>query len=109
MACRGPRTMAPSTGSPPPVCSTPTTHAVLAEAYRFCERTRNRLYLVRGGARRRRCPSSRTSCTWLARSLDTTPAELREHYRRVTRRARTVMERALLRTRLMALEQRSID
>ena len=38
-------------------------------------------------------PQDSNEMTWLARSLGTTPSELREHYRRVTRRARTVMER----------------
>jgi hypothetical protein len=35
---------------------------------------------------------------WLARSLETTPAQLREDYRRVTRRARRVMERLFYET-----------
>lgn len=67
---------------------------VLAAAYRFCELARNRWYLVgnspphvdalpqRPGARNR-----------LARSLGTTPGQLRADYRRVTRRARRVVER----------------
>ena len=65
---------------------------VLASAYRYCEATRNRLYLVRsrpGSA----LPREATELLWLARSLGTTPSELREQYRRVTRRARKVMER----------------
>jgi len=65
---------------------------VLAEAYRFCERTRNRLYLVRGGPADA-LPTAPEQLTRLARSLGTTPAELREHYKRVTRRARRVVER----------------
>ncbi len=70
----------------------PTDHTVLAEAYRFCELTRNRLYLVRG-APGDSLPQQQPELLRLARSLDTTPAELRERYRRVTRRARTAMER----------------
>ena len=65
---------------------------VLAASYRFCERTRNRLYLVRGGPGDA-LPRSRDELARLARSLDTGPVELREDYRRVTRRARTVVER----------------
>ncbi len=65
---------------------------VLGDAYRFCERTRNRLYLLQG-ARADSLPQSAEELARLARSLDTTPVELREHYRRVTRRARTVVER----------------
>jgi glutamate-ammonia-ligase adenylyltransferase len=67
-------------------------HDVLLDAYRFCERTRNRLYLVRsmpGDA----LPQEQGELVRLARALDTTPVELRDHYRRVTRRARTTMER----------------
>lgn len=66
--------------------------AVLHEAYRFCERTRNRLFLVRstpGDA----LPTQPDHLAWLARSLDTTPTGLRDEYRRVTRRARAVVER----------------
>jgi glutamate-ammonia-ligase adenylyltransferase len=65
---------------------------VLATAYRFCEATRNRLFLVRSSAGNS-LPQESTELLWLARSLDTTPSELREHYRRVTRRARRVVER----------------
>jgi glutamate-ammonia-ligase adenylyltransferase len=66
--------------------------AVLADAYRFCERTRNRWYLVKGGPGDS-LPTAPEQLGRLARSLDTTPSELREHYRRVTRRARHVVER----------------
>ncbi len=66
--------------------------AVLAEAYRFCERTRNRLYLVRGTPGDA-LPSRLEQLTRLARSLGTDPHELREQYRRVTRRSRGVVER----------------
>jgi [glutamine synthetase] adenylyltransferase / [glutamine synthetase]-adenylyl-L-tyrosine phosphorylase len=37
-------------------------------------------------------PTSAEGLRTLARSLDTTGAELRDEYRRVTRRCRTVME-----------------
>jgi glutamate-ammonia-ligase adenylyltransferase len=68
---------------------------VLRTAYRFCEQTRNRRWLV-GSA-----PASSDTLPAhasrdllrLARSLDTTPSELREEYRRVTRRSRRVVER----------------
>lgn len=69
----------------------PAEAAILAEAYRFCEATRNRLYLVRGRPSPA-LPQDANEMTWLARSLGTTPSELRDRYRRVTRRARTVME-----------------
>jgi glutamate-ammonia-ligase adenylyltransferase len=67
-------------------------HRVLSAAYRFCERTRNRLYLVRsmpGDA----LPQEPSELARLARALDTTPVALREQYRRVTRRARATVER----------------
>ena len=64
---------------------------VLADAYRFLERTRNRWYLVKG-APGDSLPQG-DQLVRLARSLDTSPAELREQYRRVTRRARQVVER----------------
>jgi glutamate-ammonia-ligase adenylyltransferase len=67
-------------------------HAVLREAYRFLEHVRNRLFLVRGGPGNS-LPTEATELLWLARALDTTPTELREQYRRLTRRARKVMER----------------
>jgi len=67
-------------------------HGVLGEAYRFCELTRNRLYLVRG-APGDSLPQQQVELLRLARALDKTPTELREQYRRVTRRARTAMER----------------
>jgi [glutamine synthetase] adenylyltransferase / [glutamine synthetase]-adenylyl-L-tyrosine phosphorylase len=65
---------------------------VLAEAYRFCERTRNRLYLVRGTPGDA-LPSRPEHLTRLVRSLGTDPHELREQYRRTTRRCRAVVER----------------
>jgi glutamate-ammonia-ligase adenylyltransferase len=66
--------------------------ATLTAAYRFCERTRNRLSLVRdipGDS----LPTTGPTLTALARSLGTTPSELRDEYRRVTRRARRVVDR----------------
>jgi [glutamine synthetase] adenylyltransferase / [glutamine synthetase]-adenylyl-L-tyrosine phosphorylase len=65
---------------------------VLADAYRFCERTRNRWFLIKGGPGDS-LPGQPDQLRRLARSLDTTPVELREQYRRVTRRARLVFER----------------
>ncbi|MFN2505501.1 MAG: bifunctional [glutamine synthetase] adenylyltransferase/[glutamine synthetase]-adenylyl-L-tyrosine phosphorylase [Acidimicrobiales bacterium] len=67
-------------------------HAVLADAYRFCERTRNRWFLIKG-APDNSLPAQSDNLARLARSLDTTPTELRENYRRVTRRSRKVVER----------------
>jgi glutamate-ammonia-ligase adenylyltransferase len=66
--------------------------AILAAAYRFCERTRNRWYLVKGSPGDA-LPTQGDQLTRLARSLGTTGGELREQYRRVTRRARQVVER----------------
>lgn len=69
----------------------------LHDAYRFCEHTRNRWYLVGalagGGAPGDALPTRSDALARLARSLDTTPAELRADYRRVTRRCRGVVER----------------
>jgi [glutamine synthetase] adenylyltransferase / [glutamine synthetase]-adenylyl-L-tyrosine phosphorylase len=66
---------------------------VLGTAFRFCEATRNRLFLVASGPGDALPAQESALLRWLARSLDTTPAQLREDYRRVTRRARRVMER----------------
>jgi glutamate-ammonia-ligase adenylyltransferase len=66
--------------------------AVLGESYRFCERARNRLYLVKGGPGDS-LPGPGQQLTTLARSLGTTAPELRDQYRRLTRRARRVVER----------------
>jgi glutamate-ammonia-ligase adenylyltransferase len=66
--------------------------ATLAEAYEFCEKVRNRWYLVNSGPGDS-LPSRSEELLWLARSLDTTPGQLRDHYRRVTRRSRKVVER----------------
>jgi len=70
----------------------PGDRAVLADAYRFCERTRNRWFLVKGSSGDS-LPTRPEQLARLAGSLGTTPAELREEYRRVTRRCRTVVER----------------
>jgi len=70
----------------------PEDRAVLADAYRFCERTRNRWYLVRGSPGDA-LPSRPEQLARLARSLGTGPHDLREQYRRVTRRCRAVVER----------------
>jgi glutamate-ammonia-ligase adenylyltransferase len=64
----------------------------LADSYRFCERTRNRWYLVKGAAADA-LPAQRDQLARLARSLGTTPNDLLDEYRRVTRRARAVVER----------------
>jgi glutamate-ammonia-ligase adenylyltransferase len=76
--------------------------AVLSEAYRFLSATRNRWHLVgnfiagAGGIVSRSgsdsLPSDREALSRLTRSLGTSPTELREAYRRVTRRARRVVE-----------------
>ena len=64
----------------------------LRTAYEFCERTRNREYLVNGRAGDA-LPQDPLALTRLARALDTTAAGLRNDYRRVTRKARGVVER----------------
>lgn len=63
---------------------------VLEESYRFCERTRNRSWLVLGPGDA--LPVRPEQITPLARSLGFTVAGLRAEYRRVTRRARRVVE-----------------
>jgi glutamate-ammonia-ligase adenylyltransferase len=67
---------------------------VLRAAYRFCERTRDRWWLV-GSAPSAvdALPQRPDDLLHLARSLDTNAAGLRDEYRRVTRRARRVVER----------------
>ena len=64
---------------------------VLEASYRFCEGTRNRTFLVVGSGDS--LPSRPELLTPVARSLGHTVPELRERYRRVTRRARRVVER----------------
>jgi len=63
----------------------------LEEAYRFCEGTRNRSFLVVGPGDS--LPTRPELITPLARSLGRTVPELRDEYQRVTRRARRVVER----------------
>jgi glutamate-ammonia-ligase adenylyltransferase len=63
---------------------------VLEESYRFCERTRNRSFLVVGPGDS--LPVRPERITPLARSLGFTVTGLRAEYRRVTRRARRVVE-----------------
>ena len=65
---------------------------VLSEAYRFCEQVRNRWFLVKG-APGDALPAQADQLAKLARSCNTTAAALRDEYRRVTRRARRVVER----------------
>ncbi len=67
---------------------------MLRAAYRFCEHARNRWWLV-GSAPTApdSLPVRADDLLHLARSLGTTPSTLREDYRRVTRRARRVVER----------------
>jgi len=64
----------------------------LREAYVFCESVRNRAYLVTGRPADA-LPSRPEVLGTLSRSFGKSPAELREDYRRVTRRARRVMDR----------------
>jgi glutamate-ammonia-ligase adenylyltransferase len=66
--------------------------AVLADSYRFCERARNRLSLIRD-LPGESLPVTGPALTTLARSLGFTASGLRNEYARVTRRARRVMER----------------
>lgn len=89
---RAPGTMAALTALRDAGALTAHDAAVLADAYRFCERTRNRWFLVKG-APGDSLPTAPEQLARLARSLGTTGGELREHYRRVTRRARAVVER----------------
>ncbi len=68
--------------------------SILVDAYRFCARVRNRLFL-RAGRPRDSLPDEPTEATRLARSLGYTQSPrtaLRQDYRRVTRRARRVVE-----------------
>ncbi len=66
--------------------------AALREAYAFCERTRNRWYLVSGAAGDA-LPQDQVALGRLARSLGTSGSALRNEYRRVTRRSRQVVQR----------------
>jgi glutamate-ammonia-ligase adenylyltransferase len=66
-------------------------------AYEFCDRTRNRWHLVGalpgGASPGDSLPTQAHQLSRLARSLYTTPALLREDYRRLTRRCRRVVDR----------------
>ncbi len=66
---------------------------VLVEAYRFCTRTRNRLFLLQGGKADSLPARGSNDLTRLSLSLDLPATELRETYKRLTRRARAVVER----------------
>jgi glutamate-ammonia-ligase adenylyltransferase len=70
----------------------PADRQILVEAYRFCERTRNRLALVSDGSSDS-LPNTGRHLTALARSLGTSGSGLRDQYRQRTRRARRVVER----------------
>jgi glutamate-ammonia-ligase adenylyltransferase len=63
---------------------------ILEEAWRFCDETRNRLFLVNNGPANA-LPNTIPKLTALARSLHR--SELREDYKRFTRRGRAVVER----------------
>jgi glutamate-ammonia-ligase adenylyltransferase len=65
----------------------------LADAYRFCEQARNRLFLTDGPAAGDSLPTRPERLVVLARSLGTDASGLREDYRRVTRRCRRVVDR----------------
>jgi glutamate-ammonia-ligase adenylyltransferase len=70
---------------------------ILGHAYRFLEHTRNRWHLVGtlsgGTPPGDALPTEPHQQSHLARSLGTSPVALRDEYRRVTRRARRVVER----------------
>lgn len=67
-------------------------HAALADAHGFLEAVRNRLFLVTGEPGDA-LPARPERLEHLASSLGTDPAGLRERHRKVTRRARRVVER----------------
>jgi len=67
-------------------------HGILRESYEFCERTRNRWFLV-NSAPGDFLPPRLEDLERLAVALGTTARDLRDEYRRVTRRARRVFER----------------
>ncbi len=64
----------------------------LANSYSFCEMVRNRRYLMLA-RREDYLPASPDELSKLARSLERTSGQLREEYKRVTRRALAVVER----------------
>jgi glutamate-ammonia-ligase adenylyltransferase len=65
---------------------------MLRTAFDFCETARNRIHLLRDTAGDA-LPQDPLTLARLARSLGTTASGLRNDYRRVTRRARAVVER----------------
>jgi glutamate-ammonia-ligase adenylyltransferase len=65
---------------------------LLSAAYRFCERARNRWFVIKG-APSDSLPTNSEQLSKLARSLGTTGVDLRDEYRKVTRRCRAVVER----------------
>ncbi|MBV9661832.1 MAG: bifunctional [glutamine synthetase] adenylyltransferase/[glutamine synthetase]-adenylyl-L-tyrosine phosphorylase [Acidimicrobiales bacterium] len=65
---------------------------LLLDSYRFCERARNRLHLIREVAGDS-LPGPGRLLETLSRSMGTTSAGLRNEYARRTRRARRVVER----------------
>lgn len=84
----------------------PSDARVLRDSYRFCDQARNRWYLIHAGASSGSgrhtgagdsLPSQPEHLARLARSLGFSAPELREEYRRVTRRAREVFERLFYR------------
>ena len=91
-----------SIASGPPARSARPMRPRSTEAYDFCASTRSRWHLVGNyvagaggvvGSGADAMPRQRELQSRLARSLGTTPSELRESYRRVTRRSRKVVER----------------
>ena len=73
---------------------------ILRDAWTFCNNTRNRWHLVggyfpvlAGSTGADSLPRRANQLLHLARSLGTTPSELRREHQRVTRRARRVVER----------------
>lgn len=70
----------------------PDEHRALDDAHGFLEAVRNRLYLVTGEPGDA-FPAHHDTLARVASSLGTTPSVLRDRHRRVTRRARHVVER----------------
>jgi glutamate-ammonia-ligase adenylyltransferase len=71
----------------------PTDASTLADAYRFCERARNRLHLIRDLPGGDALPATGPLLSVVARSLGFSASGLRNEYGRLTRRAREVVER----------------